>query len=77
METIEIKRGMSFETLDNTLLVVRQVGKNIVVFCEFAYNDVTGEYDILINENRIMTAEEIKVELYRSFGKNYKVKLIK
>ena len=77
METFEIKKGTCIETLDNTLLVVRQVGKNIVVFCEFDYNRFTCEYDILINENRIMTAEEIKVELYRSFGKNYKVKLIK
>ena len=77
METFRIKKGTIFETLDNTLLVVIEIKNDCVVFFEFAYNSVTAEYDILINKNRILTLEEIKVELYRSFGKNYKIVLDK
>lgn len=75
METFKIKKGTSFETLDNTLLVVREIRKEYVVFDEFVYNIMTCEYDILIYERRRLTPEAIKVELYRSFGKNYKIVL--
>jgi len=75
METFKIKKDTSFETLDNTLLVVRDIRIDHAVFWEFAYNESTCEYDILVNKHRILTSEEIKVELYRSFGKNYKIVL--
>ena len=75
METFIIKKDTSFETLDKTLLVVRDIRKDHVNFWEFAYNDITCEYDILANKNRFLTIEEIKVELYRSYGKNYKIVL--
>lgn len=73
METLKIKKGTIFETVYNTLLVVTEIKKDCVVFFEFAYNSVTSEYDILIDKNIILTPEEIKDVLYKSFGKNYKI----
>lgn len=75
METFEIKKGTSFETANGTLLVVKDCS-DCVTFIEYSYNMDTSEYDILLDDNRILSTEEIKNELNRSYGKNYKVKLI-
>ena len=76
MESFEIKSGTSFETLEGTLLVAISVCTSCAVFKEYKYNWETNEYDLLIDGYRILNKERIKVELYRSFEKNYKVRMI-
>lgn len=73
MRTFIIKEGATIDTTFGTLLQVKNFDERTITFYEFDYNMDTNEYDILVDDNRILFYNEVKNLLHMSCGTNYKL----